>query len=98
MTSQKLTFVLSPTPSGVGQVTSGTTFFDATAGGGAGFRTGGFRVCAESGTATSSATTIARIGSVYVAGRAGWTGWAGQAGWAGRAGYEAVPAFPALLP
>src|SRR5205807_8977133 len=60
ITSQKLTFVFTPTPSGVGQLISGTIFFSAAAGGAA-LRAGGFRICAASGTVRIIANTIARI-------------------------------------
>src|SRR6266513_1985875 len=73
ITSQKLIFVFNPTPSGVGQVISGTTFFAAAAGVGGGFRAGAFRVCAVSGTVSRSANTAIRMTSVYV-GRTGRTG------------------------
>src|SRR4051812_3406290 len=59
MTSQNARRVLTPTPSGVGQVVSGATFFGGVAG--AGLRAGGgFRVCADTGAATSNAIAIRR--------------------------------------
>src|SRR5690348_2002516 len=40
ITSQKLIFVVTPTPSGVGQIISGASFFSTGGGGAAGFRAG----------------------------------------------------------
>ena len=48
LTSQKLSFVFTPTPSGDGHVMSGASFFSGTGGGGAGLR-GGLRVWANAG-------------------------------------------------
>src|SRR5919198_3475274 len=60
-TSQKLIFVATPTPSGVGQIISGASFFNTGGGGAAGFRAGR-RVCAESGIARQSTNMTIRIG------------------------------------
>src|SRR5205807_10098883 len=60
ITSQKLIFVVTPTPSGVGQVISGASFFSTGGGGAAGFRAGR-RVCTESGIARQSMNRTIRI-------------------------------------
>jgi hypothetical protein len=65
ITSQYACWLCTPTPSGVGQVISGATFFRPTVGAGA-FRTG-FLTCANAGTAIARATRHAealRIPSV----------------------------------
>src|SRR5207237_9673289 len=60
ITSQKLIFVVTPTPSGVGQVIAGASFFSTGGGGAAAFRAGR-RVCAESGIARQSTNRTIRI-------------------------------------
>ena len=59
-TSQNTSFVLTPTPSGAGQLISGATFFVAAAGGAGGALRTGFRVCANAGDAIAATITNAR--------------------------------------
>src|SRR5437867_124694 len=76
--SQNAAFVFTPTPSGVGHVISGASFFSGTGGGAAGLRCG-LRVCANTGAAIAAAMTIAARGRMSQCSRPALAPWNAKA-------------------